>query len=115
MSVALVAGCAVGPNYRTPDTLPGSALKLREADVASVSPSPLPPRWWGLFDDADLDRLVEKALAHNTDLRQAAANLQRARAAQALRVHTLAAILRAGFACRQPARARLGQGGASPL
>ncbi len=81
MSVALVAGCAVGPNYRTPDTLPGSALKLREADVASVSPSPLPPRWWGLFDDADLDRLVEKALAHNTDLRQAAANLQRARAA----------------------------------
>lgn len=78
---ALAAGCAVGPNYRTPAAPPPSALRLREADVAGVSPSPLPPRWWRLFDDADLDRLVERALAHNTDLRQSAANLQRARAA----------------------------------
>jgi NodT family efflux transporter outer membrane factor (OMF) lipoprotein len=70
----------VGPSYRPPAAPPGPALKLREADVAGVSASPLPPRWWRLFDDADLDRLVEKALAHNTDLRQSAANLQRARA-----------------------------------
>jgi NodT family efflux transporter outer membrane factor (OMF) lipoprotein len=75
-----LAACAVGPSYRPPAALPAPALKLREADVAGVSASPLPPRWWRLFDDADLDRLVEKALAHNTDLRQAAANLQRARA-----------------------------------
>jgi len=33
-----------------------------------------------LFNDADLDRLVEKALAYNSDIRVAAANLQRARA-----------------------------------
>lgn len=77
----LAAACAVGPDYRAPGPLPAPALKLREADVASVSASPLPPRWWRLFDNPDLDRLVEKALAHNTDLRQAAANLQRARAA----------------------------------
>jgi NodT family efflux transporter outer membrane factor (OMF) lipoprotein len=32
-----------------------------------------------LFSDPDLDRLIEQALVHNTDLRQAAANLQRAR------------------------------------
>lgn len=80
-STLLTTGCAVGPTYRPPAALPGTALKLREADVASVTPSPLPPRWWRLFDDANLDRLVEKALAHNTDLRQSAANLQRARAA----------------------------------
>jgi NodT family efflux transporter outer membrane factor (OMF) lipoprotein len=80
-SAALAGACAVGPTYRAPVALPAAALKLREAEVASVSPSPLPPRWWRLFDDADLDRLVEKALVHNTDLRQAAANLQRARAA----------------------------------
>lgn len=80
LGAALAAGCA-GPDYRAPASPPPAALKLREADVAGVSPSPLPPRWWRLFDDADLDRLVEKALAHNTTLRQSAANLQRARAA----------------------------------
>jgi NodT family efflux transporter outer membrane factor (OMF) lipoprotein len=81
VSVALIlAGCAVGPNYRAPAPLAPGALKLRETDVAKVSPTPLPPRWWRLFDDPDLDRLVEAALSRNTDLRQAAANLQRARA-----------------------------------
>jgi NodT family efflux transporter outer membrane factor (OMF) lipoprotein len=76
-----LAGCAVGPNYRAPAALPGPALKLSETQVAQTTPSPLPPHWWRLFDDADLDRLVERALSRNTDLRQAAANLQRARAA----------------------------------
>jgi NodT family efflux transporter outer membrane factor (OMF) lipoprotein len=78
---ALLAGCAVGPDYRAPEPVSGAAPRLREAAVANVTASPLPPSWWRLFDDADLDRLVEKALAHNTDLRQAAADLQRARAA----------------------------------
>lgn len=80
MSLAM-AGCAVGPNYHAPAALPGPALKLSETQVAQTTPSPLPPRWWRLFDDADLDRLEERALSRNTDLRQAAANLQRARAA----------------------------------
>src|SRR3546814_3316218 len=39
-----------------------------------------PPRWWRLYDDPRLDALVERALAANTDLRVAAANLERARA-----------------------------------
>jgi NodT family efflux transporter outer membrane factor (OMF) lipoprotein len=76
----LVAACAVGPNYRPPTALPGPALKLSETQIAQTTPTPLPPHWWRLFDDANLDRLVEKALTHNTDLRQAAANLQRSRA-----------------------------------
>jgi NodT family efflux transporter outer membrane factor (OMF) lipoprotein len=80
LAAALLAGCVVGPNYRGPEPPPAAALKLREAQVASVSPSSLPSRWWRLFDDDELDRLIEKALAHNTDLRQAAADLQRARA-----------------------------------
>ena len=78
---ALLAGCMVGPNYSRPAALPDPAVTLREADLPGITASPLPPHWWRLFDDANLDRLVEKALVHNTDLRQAAANLQRARAA----------------------------------
>jgi NodT family efflux transporter outer membrane factor (OMF) lipoprotein len=81
LAAGLLAGCVVGPDYRGPNPPPAATFKLREAQVASVTPSPLPPRWWRLFDDPELDRLVEKALAHNTDLRQAAADLQRARAA----------------------------------
>ena len=78
---ALLAGCMAGPDYSRPPALPERAVKLRETDLSGVTASPLPPRWWRLFDDANLDRLVERALVHNTDLRQAAANLQRARAA----------------------------------
>lgn len=100
-----VAACTVGPSYRTPGALPAPALKLREADVAGVSPSPLPPRWWRLFDDPDLDRLVTKALEHNTDLRQAAANLQRARAALS---EAHAARLPTGSASAEATHQRLG-------
>lgn len=101
----LAAGCAVGPNYRKPDSLPAPALKLREADVVEVTPSPLPPRWWRLFDDPDLDRLIEKALRHNYDLRQAAANLQRARAALS---EARAGLLPTGQASAQAGHERVG-------
>src|SRR5205085_10240357 len=37
-------------------------------------------RWWSLFRDPVLDGLIEQALAANTDLRVAAANLAQARA-----------------------------------
>src|SRR5690606_27354453 len=37
--------------------------------------------WWHLYDDPRLDSLVAQALDANTDLRAAAANLARARAA----------------------------------
>lgn len=80
LAPALLGGCAVGPEYRPPAPLAAGALKLSEAQVAGVQPTPLPPRWWRLFDDPVLDRLVDMALRRNTDIRQAAANLQRARA-----------------------------------
>ena len=80
LSLAL-AGCAVGPNYSRPAALPPGQVKLQEAiNNGAVTPTPLPDRWWALFQDAELDRLVTQALAKNTDLRVAAANLQRARA-----------------------------------
>jgi len=45
-----------------------------------VSLSPVPADWWRLYDDPVLDGLVSDALAANTDVRQAVANIQRARA-----------------------------------
>jgi len=77
----LLSACAVGPNYKRPAALPPEQVRLTEAlENGAVTPSPLPPQWWQLFKDPELDRLVTQALAKNTDLRVAAANLQRARA-----------------------------------
>jgi NodT family efflux transporter outer membrane factor (OMF) lipoprotein len=50
------------------------------AKTAAISAAPLPDHWWQLYNDPVLDRLVTDALAHNTDIRTAAANLARARA-----------------------------------
>jgi NodT family efflux transporter outer membrane factor (OMF) lipoprotein len=78
-SVVALSACAVGPNYSKPAPLAAPETTLRESAIAGVTPTPLPDKWWRLFDDPNVDRLVEKALANNTDLRVAAANLQRAR------------------------------------
>ncbi len=75
-----LAGCAVGPNYVAPTPAPDVEAPF----AASVSPAftgeEPAGRWWSLFGDPLLDSLVEQALTHNTDLREAAANLRRARA-----------------------------------
>lgn len=79
-ALALVSACAVGPDYVVPPPPGGPAPTLTEADAAITTPTPLPPQWWRLFGDPVLDGLVTRALERNTDLRVAAANLQRTRA-----------------------------------
>ena len=83
---ALLAGCAtVGPDYRrSPDAMierPSAAAPFVSGDEAAFAQAPLPDDWWRLYRDPLLDRLVEDAIAHNTDLRVAAANVARANAA----------------------------------
>lgn len=79
---ALLSGCVVGPNYERPAAPRASGGTLAEAARAPtlVSSQPLPDHWWQLYDDPAIDRLVTEALAHNTSIREAAANLNRARA-----------------------------------
>ncbi|MBD9668872.1 TolC family protein, partial [Variovorax sp. VRV01] len=59
---------------------PGAARPFAEAPAHAA---PLPAHWWRLYRDPLLDQLVAQALAHNTDLRQAVANLERERAIEA--------------------------------
>jgi NodT family efflux transporter outer membrane factor (OMF) lipoprotein len=80
----MMAGCmAVGPDYRVPKaavanvpTAQGAFLSGRDV----VTAEPLPDHWWKLYDDPRLDGLIEQALAKNTDLRVAEANLERSNA-----------------------------------
>ena len=77
-----VSGCVVGPNYAPPRTAPAATGPLAEAGrtPAATAAAAVPDAWWRLYDDPILDRLVTDALAHNTDIRVALANLNRARA-----------------------------------
>lgn len=77
-----LSGCVVGPNYKRPSTPEAAVGALTEAARAqsAANSATLPDHWWQLYRDPVLDRLVTDALAHNTDIREAAANLLRARA-----------------------------------
>ena len=75
-----LAGCAVGPDFKSPGPqAPGQAPFVSGHSPTFTQDQP-PGRWWSLFNDPTLDRLVEQALVANTDLRVAAANLARSRA-----------------------------------
>ncbi|ANN74830.1 efflux transporter outer membrane subunit [Bordetella bronchialis] len=83
-AIALLAACTtVGPDYHVPAQ---AAVNRPEASApfAGVQDSKtflaqaVPGDWWRLYDDAALNALVAKALDANTDLRVAAANLERA-------------------------------------
>jgi NodT family efflux transporter outer membrane factor (OMF) lipoprotein len=76
-----LGGCApVGPDYALPDHALVSAPAAQGTFVSDgdeVSRTAPPDHWWKLYDDPRLDGLIEKALAGNTDLRVAEANLER--------------------------------------
>ena len=71
--------CAVGPDYRRPESPPPVAGAFQTAapgtDTAATT-----EHWWRLYDDPVLDQLIARALTANTDLRAARANLLRAQA-----------------------------------
>jgi NodT family efflux transporter outer membrane factor (OMF) lipoprotein len=78
--LALAACTTVGPDYDSPATsAPAQTGFVGTASPAFTGDEP-PGRWWSLFRDPLLDGLIEQALAANTDLRVAQANLAQARA-----------------------------------
>lgn len=78
-----LAACAVGPQYHAP--VPGAAMRApfdtQGLGADTVSADDTPDAWWQLYHDPRLDRLIGEALAHNTDLRAAEANLAASAAA----------------------------------
>ncbi|WP_324695224.1 efflux transporter outer membrane subunit [Novosphingobium sp. RL4] len=84
LSVPLLASCVAGPNYHVPRTAvaerPDAAAPFLGQNGAVASQEEPPPNWWRLYGDPRLDSYVEEALAANTDLRAAEANLRRATA-----------------------------------
>jgi NodT family efflux transporter outer membrane factor (OMF) lipoprotein len=80
------AGCAVGPNYRTPNTPMPDAFYAGPTSPPATQPAAARPvdlaRWWRSLNDPELDSLVNRAIAANLDLRMALMRLQQARAGE---------------------------------
>src|SRR5207245_707348 len=82
---ALLTACAaVGPDYHRPAAAAVDREAANAALLGATHPAftqdELPPQWWRLYDSKPLDELVQQAVAANTDLRAASANIERAMA-----------------------------------
>ena len=81
LSAALLAGCAVGPDYKRPEIAMPADWKL-EAPWRVGTPSDDAPKgpWWQRFNDPALNGLEEQALANSPTLAAANARVAQARA-----------------------------------
>ena len=84
IAALVLAGCASTSTF-TPAAAPAAPFAFKEdggARFANVGPAEAQPRgaWWTVFADPVLDDLVLRAAANNTDIEQAAARVQAARA-----------------------------------
>ena len=73
---AVIAGCAVGPNYKRPTVTSPSAYR---DDNAPTNSSFADLNWWQVYRDNTLQALVREALTNNYDLRIAVTRVEQAR------------------------------------
>lgn len=76
--VMALAACAVGPDYRAPQTLDANVTAAQDAKY--YSSQQFDAVWWQQFDDPTLNRLVDASLQGNRELRVAFARLKASRA-----------------------------------
>jgi len=87
----LLGGCTLGPDFVPPDPpkaesfLPETASEFVATNIPGgeaqrlVRGLDIPGQWWGVFQSAPLNALIEQALSANPDIRAAAAGLRMAR------------------------------------
>ena len=77
LAAALLAACSFAPRYEQP------ANELPDTWRGAPAPAPVSApadRWWSVYGDPTLDRLVDEALVHNQDIALAVARVDEARA-----------------------------------
>jgi multidrug efflux system outer membrane protein len=80
--VLLTAGCTVGPNYKRPNiNTPGAYRGVMPQEAAQPAAASLgDQKWWEVFQDEELQKLVRTALQQNYDVQIAAARILQAQA-----------------------------------
>jgi multidrug efflux system outer membrane protein len=71
LAACLLAGCAVGPDYKRPPVDAPAAFRFDAKDASDTANT----AWWQQFQDPELDRLIGIALAENKDVQVAAARI----------------------------------------
>ncbi|GAB0118787.1 efflux transporter outer membrane subunit [Acidisoma sp. 7E03] len=83
-SLVMMAGCAVGPDFKkpTPPYDPASFLTGRSVGqgVSQPDAAPIEVSWWKSFNDPELNSLIQRAIAQNLDVKTATIRLAEARA-----------------------------------
>jgi multidrug efflux system outer membrane protein len=82
VAVLLLNACTVGPHYKrpavtAPDTYRGLPPDAAQQTTASLGDE----KWWMVFQDEQLQKLIRQALSQNYDVRIAAARVLQAQAA----------------------------------
>jgi outer membrane protein TolC len=76
-----LSACVVGPNYAGPPAVVPKAIDApafhRAGDASNSAPQ---ARWWTALNDAELNTLIEAALAASPDAQAAQARVRQARA-----------------------------------
>ncbi len=76
----ILYGCVnLGPDYKRPD-LGIQIPESYEFEPTEKQPLEVEDLWWEIFDDRELNQLVEDALKYNWDIKQAAARILEVRA-----------------------------------
>lgn len=102
ISASLVAGCAVGPDYKKPEVpLPDHYLGQTQLEQRSATSNANLATWWEGFGDPQLSRFVLMALDQNLDMVQASARIAQARSGLG---SARAALLPSGNVSAQAAR-----------
>lgn len=78
LSLGLLSSCAVGPDYKKPETVVNATFANK--GQSNYSSEKAVAEWWRKFNDAQLTSLVERTLANNKDLKIAAERVEEARA-----------------------------------
>lgn len=112
-SVLMIAGCAVGPDYRPPKTTSpetwrgglAGGLSHGQVDLEALA------KWWTTLNDPILSHLVEKALSGNLGVKEASAKIREARARRGIAMAGLFPTLDAtGSAKRSKTSEQIGSG-----
>jgi multidrug efflux system outer membrane protein len=73
-------GCVVGPNYRRPAIAAPQTFRNAPAALTSTTASFADQKWFDVFQDAELQKLIRAALQQNYNVRIAAARILEAEA-----------------------------------
>ena len=80
MAMSLLTSCTLGPNYQRPSVVVPQSFRAPQPLPTAEAASLADLKWWQVFRDEELQRLIRTALDQNYDLRQAVGRVEAAQA-----------------------------------